>query len=86
MTSLMFARPALEKTFVLIVDDWNWREVRLGTFRAIKYARYSIVSAIEIRTTQDGSTAQATGETEVIGTMDISLQSLKLSDCISSHE
>src|SRR6266851_2596205 len=29
---IMVARPALEKSFVLIVDDWNWRQVRLGTF------------------------------------------------------
>jgi hypothetical protein len=50
---IMVARPALEKTFILIVDDWNWRQVRLGTFRAIKDAKYTIASSIEIRTTND---------------------------------
>ncbi len=52
---IMVARPALEKSFVLIVDDWNWRQVRLGTFRAIRDAGYSIASSIEIRTTQDNT-------------------------------
>jgi Methyltransferase domain len=52
---IMVARPALEKSFVLIVDDWNWQQVRLGTFRAIRDARYSIAFSIEIRTTQDNS-------------------------------
>ena len=28
---IMLARPALEGCFILIVDDWNWRKVRLGT-------------------------------------------------------
>jgi hypothetical protein len=48
---IMIARPALESPFLLIVDDWNWRRVRLGTFRAIRDAGYSIVCSIEIRTT-----------------------------------
>jgi hypothetical protein len=52
---IMVVRPALDKLFVLIVDDWNWRQVRLGTFRAIRDSGYSISSSIEIRTTQDDS-------------------------------
>ena len=52
---IMVARPALEKSFVLIVDDWNWRQVRLGTFRAIRDAGYSIACSVEIRTTQDNT-------------------------------
>jgi len=59
---IMIARPAMEGSFVLIVDDWNWRQVRIGTFRALRDARYSIISAIEIRTTQDNSTPSAVGK------------------------
>ena len=58
---IMVARPALERSFVLIVDDWNWRQVRLGTFRAIRDARYSIACSIEIRTTQDNTHAAVHG-------------------------
>lgn len=59
---IMVARPALNKSFVLIVDDWNWRQVRLGTFRAIRDAEYSIASSIEIRTTHDNSHALVHGK------------------------
>ena len=59
---IMVARPALEKSFVLIVDDWNWRQVRVGTFRAIRDAGYSIASSIEIRTTQDNTHAPVHGK------------------------
>src|SRR5271165_5610523 len=33
---VMLAQPALADEFVLIVDDWNWPEVRQGTLRAIR--------------------------------------------------
>ena len=49
--AVMLARPALDQSFVLIVDDWNWRQVRLGIFRGVRDAGYSIVSSIEILTT-----------------------------------
>jgi hypothetical protein len=52
---IMVARPALDKSLVLIVDDWNGRQVRLGIFRAIRDSGYSISSSIEIRTTQDNT-------------------------------
>ena len=52
---IMIARPTLDKPFVLIVDDWNWSQVRIGTLRAIRDADYSLVSSVEIRTTHDGS-------------------------------
>jgi len=48
---IMIARPALDKICVLIVDDWNWRKVRLGTFRAVRDSGYRIAVAVEIRTT-----------------------------------
>lgn len=55
------ARPALDKSFILIVDDWNWRKVRLGTFRAIRDSHYLILASVEIRTTLDNSHARAAG-------------------------
>jgi hypothetical protein len=55
---IMLVRPALQTPFVLIVDDWNFSAVRLGTFMAIRGAKYSIASSIEIRTTQDNTLAQ----------------------------
>jgi hypothetical protein len=53
------ARLALDKSFILIVDDWNWRKVRLGTFRAIRDSHYLILASVEIRTTLDNSHARA---------------------------
>lgn len=53
--------PALSNQFVLIVDDWNWRKVRLGTFRGIRQLGYSINYSIEIRTTFDNSHAVRKG-------------------------
>ena len=29
------AQAALEKSYVLIVDDWNWQQVRDGTLQAL---------------------------------------------------
>lgn len=45
------AQPALLDPFVLIVDDWNWRSVRIGTFRGLVDAGCHVESSIEIRTT-----------------------------------
>jgi hypothetical protein len=59
---IMVAQPALDKSFVLIVDDWNWRQVRLGTFRAVRDAGYVIASSVEIRTTQDNSLPRVRGK------------------------
>ena len=46
------ALPALDDTFVLIVDDWNWERVRSGTLKSIADSNLNIVSNIEIRTMQ----------------------------------
>jgi Methyltransferase domain len=48
---LMIVQPALANPFILIVDDWNWRQVRLGTFQALLDARCRVEASIEIRTT-----------------------------------
>lgn len=42
---------ALDDDFIFIVDDWNWPDVRQGTFRAIRDAGLKIDFRIEIRTT-----------------------------------
>jgi hypothetical protein len=52
---ITIVQPALDDTFILIVDDWNWEEVRKGTFRAFKDLNINIVSKIEIKTTQNNS-------------------------------
>ncbi|MBI3381961.1 MAG: class I SAM-dependent methyltransferase [Aquabacterium sp.] len=52
---VMIAQPALDDHYVLIVDDYNWQEVRDGTHRAIKTLGASVECAIEIRTTHDNS-------------------------------
>ncbi|MAJ23076.1 MAG: hypothetical protein CBC24_04355 [Candidatus Pelagibacter sp. TMED64] len=49
------AQPALDDIFILIIDDWNWQEVRNGTLKAIEKLNISIISKIEIKTTQDNS-------------------------------
>ena len=50
---IKIAQDALESEYILIVDDWNWKQVREGTFEAIKDLKLNIQSNIEIRTTQD---------------------------------
>ena len=52
---IVIAQPALDDIFILIIDDWNWTEVRQGTLKAINDLKIKIISKIEIRTTQDNS-------------------------------
>ena len=52
---IALARPALDSEFVLIVDDWNWPEVRLGTARAIAQLDLSLLYSLEIRSSLDNS-------------------------------
>ena len=56
------AQPALADTFVLIVDDWNWEQVRSGTFDAIADEKLRLHLSVEIRTTLDNSHAPQTME------------------------
>jgi Methyltransferase domain len=39
---IVLAQPALDNQFVLIVDDWNWIQVREGTMSGIRKAGLSI--------------------------------------------
>jgi Glycosyl transferase family 90 len=57
-----FALPALEDSFVLIVDDWNWADVREGTMAALRELALSVEYMTEVRTTLDGSHPQAAGQ------------------------
>ncbi len=52
---IVIPQAAMDDCFVLIVDDWNWPASRLGTYRAIRRARYSIACAVEVRSSLDGS-------------------------------
>jgi hypothetical protein len=52
---IVLALPALQKKFILIVDDYNWEEVRRGTQRAIVDAELKVTCSLEIRTTLDNT-------------------------------
>jgi hypothetical protein len=49
------ALPALDDSFVLVVDDWDWGQVRSGTLWAIHDNGLKIDLSIDIRTTMDGT-------------------------------
>jgi hypothetical protein len=50
---IVCALPALAERFLLVVDDWNWLDVRLGTMRGLISSQLKIEAAIEIRTAMD---------------------------------
>jgi hypothetical protein len=52
---VMLPQQALAQIYLLIVDDWNWFQVRVGTLQALKHAGCTIQCAIEIRTSLDNS-------------------------------
>ena len=47
---IKLALPALDETFTLIVDDWNWERVQNGTIRAINEFHLKVHCSIEIKT------------------------------------
>lgn len=51
---IVLAQPALDDTFVLIVDDYNQNEIKAGTSRAIRSLQLVQHCSIEIQTTLDG--------------------------------
>jgi hypothetical protein len=61
---IVTVQSALEKSYILIVDDWNWLSAREGTLRALVDTNSRIESWIEVRTTFDNThpciTAEAT--------------------------
>lgn len=55
----------LDDIFVFIVDDWNWAEVRNGTYEAIRKLNLNMVYGKEVRMTNDNThtTHPLAGET-----------------------
>ena len=62
LDGMRIARPALDQYCVIIVDDWNWRAVREGTFEGLKLAQLQPLFSIEVRTTMDNTHAQPHGK------------------------
>jgi len=52
---ITIAQPALDDIFTVIIDDWNLKEVRKGTFDAFRDLGIIVISKIEIKTTQNSA-------------------------------
>lgn len=46
---------ALAPTFIAVVDDWNWKDVRDGTFRAFQELEYDVLRQWDIFTPDNNS-------------------------------
>lgn len=53
--ALLHYYPVLDDIFILVVDDWNWQDVRDGTRSAIETLNCKILYQKEIRLTSDNS-------------------------------
>jgi hypothetical protein len=58
---VMLAQPALDNRHLLIVDDWNWVQVRAGTLQALKETGCAVESSIEVHTPLDSDGNPALG-------------------------
>jgi hypothetical protein len=47
--------PALDREYILIVDDWNWLDVRNATLDVLDRVELDPLFALEIRPTQDNT-------------------------------
>ena len=56
--ALLHYYKCLDDTFIFIVDDWNWKDVRDGTFNSIEKLKLNILYEIELRTTDDETHAE----------------------------
>ena len=54
---IILAQAALSNPHIVIVDDWNYPQVRRGTLRGLIDINCQLKTTIEIRTTFDGSHA-----------------------------
>jgi hypothetical protein len=52
---ILLVQPCLTERFVLIVDDWNWPSVRIGTMSALLAAKCRVEASVQLRTTLDNS-------------------------------
>jgi hypothetical protein len=41
--------PAMDRTYIVIVDDWNWDHVRRGTFKGLRAAGCTIDYSVDVR-------------------------------------
>lgn len=62
--ALKYFLPYLDDTFIFIVDDWNWRDVRDGTKQALKDTGLKILYEHEVRLTFDNSVTPRPALTE----------------------
>jgi hypothetical protein len=54
--ALLHYYSCLDDIFIFIVDDWNWKDVRDGTYESIKKLNLKVLYEREIRLTNDDST------------------------------
>ncbi len=59
---ILVVQPSLDDRFVLIVDDWNWPQVRLGTMRGLLAAKCRVESSVRVRTTHNNTRATPANE------------------------
>jgi precorrin-6B methylase 2 len=59
---ITITQEALDDEYILIVDDWNWPEVRNGTLNALKEIDNKIISSIVVRSTQNDKHPQPANE------------------------
>ena len=52
---ILLVQPCLTDRFVLIVDDWNWLTVRLGTMSDLLAAKCHVEASVQVRTTMDNT-------------------------------
>lgn len=50
LDGITIAQPALDDTFILIVDDWNWDLARHGTTQAVESLGLKVLESITVRT------------------------------------
>jgi predicted O-methyltransferase YrrM len=50
---IAWAMPALDDQAIVLVDDWNWTQVRSGTMNALRDAKAEIQYMVELRTSFD---------------------------------
>jgi hypothetical protein len=53
--ALVYYYNCLDDMFVFIVDDWNWEDVRNGTYDSLKKLNLSVLYEKEVRLTHDNS-------------------------------
>jgi hypothetical protein len=53
--ALNYYYDCLDNVFIFIVDDWNWIEVRNGTYYALKKLNFNVLYQKEIHLTNDNS-------------------------------